>query len=50
MKTEYVKPEIMIEEVELVNMIAASVRIGEDVEEVSADAHGHRGSWGDLWD
>ena len=50
MKTEYIKPEIMIEEGELATMIATSVRIGEDVEETTTDTNGRRGTWGDLWD
>ena len=50
MKTEYIKPEIMVEEVELVNMIATSVRIGEDVEETTTDTNARRGVWGDRWE
>lgn len=46
-KTTYIKPEMAIEEIELESMIALSV--GDDVEEMTIDAQGRRGSWGDLW-
>lgn len=49
MRTEYIKPEVRIEELELVSMVAASVGLGEDVENGTTDAQGHRGSWGNLW-
>ena len=49
MRTEYIKPEVRIEELELVSMVAASVGLGEDVENGTTDAQGRRGGWGDLW-
>lgn len=49
MKTEYIKPEIMVEEVELASMIATSLTIGADVEETTTDASARRSSWGNLW-
>lgn len=50
MKTEYIRPEMLIEEVELANMIATSLNVGEDIEEAATDAHGRRGTWGNLWE
>ncbi len=50
MRMKYIKPEILIEEVELVSMIATSLNIGEDVEEGTTDTNGRRGSWGDRWE
>ena len=50
MKTEYIKPEMLIEEVELTTMIATSLNVGEDIEEGTTDTNGRRGSWGNLWD
>lgn len=49
MKTEYIKPELQIEEVEMTNMIATSLNVGEDIEEATTDANGRRGAWGNLW-
>lgn len=49
MRKEYIKPEVLIEELELVSMVAASVGVGEAVEYGTTDARGHRGTWGNLW-
>lgn len=49
MRKEYIKPEVLIEELELVSMVAASVGVGEAVEYSTTDAQGRRGGWGDLW-
>lgn len=50
MKTEYIKPEMQIEEVELASMITTSLNVGEDIEEGTTDTNGRRGSWGNRWD
>ncbi|MBQ4083535.1 MAG: hypothetical protein IJC77_04655 [Bacteroidaceae bacterium] len=49
-KKIYITPEVRIEELELINMVATSIGVGESLENVTADTKGHRGSWGNLWD
>ena len=52
-KKEYIAPECIVVEMEVVNMIATSpeLGIGGDKEENSADdmSNRHRGEWGNLW-
>ena len=51
MKKDYVKPEMLVEELLLESsMLTTSIPQGED--DLPADAPGRRparGSWGDLW-
>ena len=50
MKKEYIKPEMIVEEVLLERMLAASVSQGGDNEEpLSNKRQDRRGSWGNLW-
>jgi hypothetical protein len=46
MKKEYVKPEMVMEELLLEGMLALSGNLDEKEEPLSNE---HRGSWGDLW-
>lgn len=56
-KKEYIAPECLVVEVEMVNMIAGSVKeeIGGNDSEIGDNdvndfgANRHRGEWGDLW-
>lgn len=52
MKKEYIKPEMVVEEILLESsMLTTSIPEGED--NLPADANqlrDRRGSWGDLWD
>lgn len=52
MKKElYVKPEIVVVELEPEMVLAASFEIGDDANNSTADAQGRRGGgWGSLWD
>ena len=52
MKKEYVKPEMVMEELLLEGMLAQSgaPEVGGGGEDDGpSDANSHRGSWGDLW-
>ena len=50
MKKDYVKPEMLVEEVLLEGMLAASLGEGGADEELGAPSRREgRGSWGDLW-
>lgn len=57
MKKEYVKPEMVLEEILLEGMLALSNGGGNGDTEIGggvgddgpSDANSHRGSWGDLW-
>lgn len=49
MRTEYIKPEVRIEVLGMVSMVATSVSVGEALEYGTTDTRGRRGSWGDLW-
>ena len=54
MKKQYIKPEVNIEEILPVTMLAASnngpsMGINPD-EEVDAATNNRRGTWGNLWD
>ena len=51
-KKKYISPECTVVEMEIMNMMAASVGIGNDKEENDAEdmALRHRGQWGNLWD
>lgn len=56
-KKEYIAPECLVVELEMVNMIAGSVTEGVDPDEdwteegggTDMGANRHRGEWGDLW-
>lgn len=51
MKTNYIKPDLEVVDVEMAQMIAASqIEIGESKKEGTTDVNGHRGTWGNLWD
>lgn len=47
-KKEYVKPEMVVEEILLGSMLAASAPV-TDEEEGGDYANERRGGWGDLW-
>ena len=50
MKKDYVKPEMLVEEVLLEGMLAASVEITPGpVRPKSNERQNDRGAWGDLW-
>ena len=56
-KKEYIAPECLVVEVEMVNMIAGSVTEGVNPDKDWTEEGGgtdmgsnrHRGEWGDLW-
>lgn len=52
MKKEYIKPEMVVEELLTVEMLAASTEFGGDVNENTPPpgANDRRGEWGNLWD
>ena len=51
MKTNYIKPDLEVVDVEMAQMIAASqIEIGESKKEGTTDVNGCRGTWGNLWD
>ncbi len=55
-KKTYITPAMEIMNIETVEMMAASLRIGGDDETVDTSVsgnqlgHGRRGTWGNLWD
>ena len=50
MKKEYIKPELMVEVIETVEMIATSMRMYDDeVDTKNQLSTGRRGQWGNLW-
>ena len=51
MKKQYIKPEVNVEEILPVTMLAASKEMGWDRDdEVDAATNDRRGTWGNLWD
>ena len=48
-KKQYIKPELMVEELETVEMIAASLYEEQGDESLSNGRDGRRGQWGNLW-
>ena len=51
-KKEYIKPELMVERMETIEIIAASIPIvdGSGDEQLSNNYRpGRRGEWGNLW-
>ena len=50
-KKQYIKPELMVEVLETVEMIATSVAIDgtPGSEHMSIGRDGRRGQWGNLW-
>ena len=51
-KKEYIKPELMVEVLETVEMIATSFALNEEggkEESLSTGRDGRRGQWGNLW-
>ena len=52
MKKQYIKPELMVEVIETVEMIATSFVLnkeGGNEESLSIGRGGRRGQWGNLW-
>ena len=51
MKKEYIKPELMVEVIETVEMIATSMRMYDDKVDTETNqlSTGRRGQWGNLW-
>lgn len=53
MKKQYIKPEVNVEEILTVTMLAASnMNVGDGTYEDDEDvaANNRRGTWGNLWD
>ena len=53
MKKQYIKPEVNVEELLPVTMLAASnMNVGDGTYEDDGDvaANNRRGTWGNLWD
>lgn len=50
-KKKYISPECTVVEMEILNIIAASIGYGEDKPENDAEdmTNRHRGEWGNLW-
>lgn len=50
-KKEYIAPECVVVEMEIINMIATSIPVGEDKPNSDPEdmANRHRGEWGNLW-
>lgn len=50
-KKTYIKPELMIEELEIVEIIATSIPIVEEegTDQLSIGRGNRRGKWGNLW-
>lgn len=51
-KKQYIKPELMVEAIEAVEMIAASIYVdgeGSGDQQMSIGRDGRRGQWGNLW-
>ena len=50
-KKKYISPECTVVEMEILNMIAASVGVGDDNDynDPNDMSNRHRGEWGDLW-
>ena len=51
-KKEYIKPELMVEVLETVEMIATSFALNEEggnEESLSTGRGNRRGQWGNLW-
>ena len=50
MKKQYIKPELMVEELETIEMIAMSLNEEGGIEEsLSTGRNNRRGTWGNLW-
>ena len=52
MKKQYIKPELMVEVIETVEMIATSFALNEtggNEESLSIGRGARRGQWGNLW-
>ena len=53
MKKQYIKPEVNVEEILTVTMLAASgMGVGDEVydEDTDVASNTRRGTWGNLWD
>ena len=53
MKKQYIKPEVNVEEILTVTMLAASgMGVGDDVYDEDTDVASttRRGTWGNLWE
>ena len=48
-KKEYIKPEIEVVNLEVVEMIATSLQFNETGGKEESLSNGRRGKWGDLW-
>ena len=51
MKKQYIKPELMVEVLETVEMIATSFALNEEMggESLANGRNNRRGTWGNLW-
>lgn len=52
MKTNYIKPEIEVSDIELESMIATSLESNgtfDDEDGMTTGSNHRRGSWGNLW-
>ena len=50
-KKQYIAPEVEIIELDMIDMLAASIGFGEEDKDAGDSfSNRHRGNWGDLWD
>ena len=49
MRKEYVKPEVLVEELLLEGMLATSTEVGNEPVDPFANERQDRGTWGDFW-
>ena len=49
MKKQYIKPELMVEELETIEMIAMSLNEEMGSESLANGRGNRRGTWGNLW-
>ena len=50
-KKQYIAPEVEIIELDMIDMLAASIGFGTGNKDAGDSfSNRHRGNWGDLWD
>lgn len=49
-KIKYIAPEVQVLEMDVIDMLAASISLGEEGKDAGDSfSNRHRGTWGDLW-
>ena len=49
-KIKYIAPEVQVLEMDVIDMLAASISLGEESKDAGDSfSNRHRGQWGDLW-